>query len=175
MATWKAIEERTDTVVAAHRAAVDTIYMSNGKFSNEVVISLDRLYKETSRQLRELKSDCLRRIENVDEWSSKGRAKTDDDEFDLGDGEFDLSEARAALVNHLEAIDLELDATIGLKAALRRMIVVEGNRARSMKINTFEKKLLESLHEVHKIGAISQLAFERAEAQIGLPALNAAA
>lgn len=200
MATWKAIEARTDTVMAAHRDAVDDIYMSNAKFGSDVVAALDRIHRETSRQLREVKTDCLRRIDTVDGWSSQGRSNADDSGFDLSD-------ARAALENNLDAIEFELDAVIGIKAALRRMIAIDAQAQTKdaesatdtkrpsglgrgiealipaapagagplMTIEAFETRLGECLEEVYSIGAISRLAYRRAKEKVGVSVVDAAA
>ena len=150
-------------IVETHRLSVDAIHEVHAH--NPLVVlaqTLEPVYTETSRVLRAIKTECLREIQRFDRENDAADAE-------VTGGVVDLRDERRALSADMAKIDRELDAIIAIKAALRRLRSVADDTFVTRGRIAFDQQMLLALADAGSIGAVSQVAFDRACEQVRQP------
>lgn len=153
MADGIEIASRVDAIGRSQRvaiAAVDAVH-GNGQASTvEYVTALDRAYTDAARTLRDNKADVVRALQRIERGATAA-----------GDAEAEEYE----LV--MSAIDEQLDAIVGIKAAFREMLRTLGDTNEpSPDADIFAELILDALRGLKDRGIIQETVFNRAYARL---------
>ena len=163
MATERGFAEQAMGIVAAHRVSVDAVHeVHAGGHLIELITALEPVFTETSRALRAIKTECLRRIQGLDGRLGAQEATSEETVIDLRD-------TQRALAGDMARIDRELDAIVAIKAALRRLRSMADEAFVATGRVAVDQQILLALADARSIGAVSQVAFDRACEQIRQP------
>ena len=162
MTTGRQFAAQAVSIIQNHSLSVDAAHAVHASDPlADLVVVLEPIYTETSRALRAIKTDCLRRIQHLDE----GIASAEPSRSHV----IDLRETRRIFSSDMAAIDRELDAIIAIKAALRRLHSMADDSFVTRGRIAFDQQMLLALADARSIGAVSQVAFDRACEQVRQP------